>query len=235
MAYHSSSWSSAPSTVNCASSSPGSAAPRARRPPRRRPARRPRRPRAPPRPRPAVRRRRAAPRPARTVEPPVRVGDRAARRARRAATTTRRRRGACGSTASSRSDACGGPVERGVLQLLDVVRDVPLAQRGGHGVGGQRPRAQLPRLVRLGETGEGQGDVDAHGPPLSRDIRSRQDTWPDGPRSGSIRGAPRRPARPPSRASAPALPPDRFPRIGEAPGRVRGPGAGHCGWRNTRR
>ena len=60
-----------------------------------------------------------------------------------------------------------GPAERRVLQLLDVVGDVPLTQRGSHRVRGQRTGADFARPVRRCETGEGQGDVHAHGWPLS--------------------------------------------------------------------
>lgn len=60
----------------------------------------------------------------------------------------------------------GGPRQRRVLQLLDVVGDVPLAQAGRDGVGGERPGPQFARPVRLGESRQGQGDVDAHEGPF---------------------------------------------------------------------
>ena len=135
--YHSSSWSSAPSTVNCASGSPASASSTTSA---------------------AAATSSAAPAPSTWIDGDLRQRHRlrqpdrrwspappssrtSAPRGRSAETTTRRR-GARRVVAQQPQRGLGGAGERDVLELLLVALGIPLAQRRGHGVRHRGPAAE---------------------------------------------------------------------------------------------
>ena len=210
VANHSSSWSSAPSTVNCASSSPASAAPS------------------------------AAAAAATSASASSASTCTAAALASGTAPATRTSPSAAGSSARSGSAAAvavghvhgdhhpaarrpgsagqqpqrgqRGPVQRRVLQLLDVVGDVPLAQRGRDRVGVERRRSPArppctPRRDRGGSGGRRRAWLAAFvvGSVVGGSARSRSAHASPGRPSGYVRASPfESPPTPRGRPSAPA-------------------------------
>ena len=153
---------------------------------RARPPRRRRRPRARPPPRPAAPRGPAAPRRARRG--PGRGPGRGAPRRR---PRPPRRPPAGAARPAARPAAAATPGRPGSAPRTPAPRcRRRRTTRAGrrHRVGVQRRRAQLARLVRLGQTGEGRGNVDAHGvkhtcaATLPGESREASGQRPDGPR-----------------------------------------------------